>query len=59
MPKPHSTFRLSDETKDLLRRLAKGRDANLSATVTALIREEAARVGVKKPRRKRPEGEAR
>lgn len=41
----HQTFRLSNETKDLLRSLASLFDATLTATVTRLVREEAERRG--------------
>jgi len=41
----HSTFRLSPETKDLLRSLAQFFDLSLTDTVTRLTREEAERRG--------------
>jgi hypothetical protein len=45
----HSTFRLSPETKDLLRSLALFFDLSLTDTMTRLIREEAERRGLLKP----------
>lgn len=43
MKRAHSTFRLSAETKALLRILASADDATLTAEVTRLIRDEANR----------------
>lgn len=42
----HTTFRLSPETKDLLRSLAQFFDLSLTDTVTRLTREEAERRGL-------------
>lgn len=45
----HSTFRLSPETKELLRSLALFYDLSLTDALTRLIREEAERRGILKP----------